>query len=212
MIALDIRTPEGATEKQIEVDESQLGGAIRPRLMKLAVLMYEANKRVGTASTKDRSMISGTTRKPWPQKGTGRARAGTVKSPLWRGGGVVFGPHPRDYRQRMPKKARRLALRSAVLSKLQDGEVTVVTEIDCSEIKTKRMVELLKRLGIDESCLIVIPEYDRNVWLSCRNIPRVSVLPVSQLNAYDVLRHKRVLFTSAALDAFLSGEGHDESE
>ena len=212
MIAIDVKTPQGTVEKQVEVNESQLGGEVRERLLRSAVVMYEANRRVGTAAAKGRAQVAGTTRKPYSQKGTGRARAGTVKSPLWRGGGVTFGPSPRDYRQRMPKKARRAALKSAVLAKMKDGEVSVITEIDCPEIKTKVMAELLNRIGVAGKCLIVLEGLNRNVWLSCRNIPSVSVLPVNQLNAYDVLRHKTVLFTSSALDAFLGGGGHDESE
>jgi len=212
MIAIDMKTPQGTVEKQVEINEAQLGGEVRERLLRSAVVMYEANKRVGTAAAKGRSQIAGTTRKPYSQKGTGRARAGTVKSPLWRGGGVTFGPSPRDYRQQMPKKARRAALKSAVLAKMKDGEVSVITEIDCPEIKTKPMAELLNRIGVEGKCLIVIEALNRNLWLSCRNIPSVSVLPVNQLNAYDVIRHKTLLFTSAALDAFLGGGGHDESK
>ena len=169
--------------------------------MRNAVIMYEANKRVGSASTKRRDQVAGSTRKPYRQKGTGHARAGSRRSPLWRGGGTTFGPKPRDYSYSMPKKARRAALQSALLAKLLDNEIAVIDKLDFEAPKTKRIAALLKSLGINDSCLIGIVDNDENLWKSVRNLPRVSVCKVSDFNAYEVLKHKRLLLTKDAFES-----------
>jgi large subunit ribosomal protein L4 len=162
--------------------------------------MYEANRRHGTASTKTRGKISGGGKKPWAQKHTGRARAGTVRSPLWRGGGTIFGPQPRDYSYSIPRKAKKVALYSAILAKLKDNEVVLINKLEFDCPSTKRMANLLESLGIKDSCLIVIPNKDEIIWKSSRNIYKLMVKVASDLNAYDVVRHKMLLITKDALD------------
>jgi large subunit ribosomal protein L4 len=162
--------------------------------------MYEANRRHGTASTKTRGKVSGGGKKPWAQKHTGRARAGTVRSPLWRGGGTIFGPQPRDYSYSIPRKAKKVALYSAILAKLKDNEVVLINKLEFDCPSTKRMANLLESLGIKDSCLIIIPNKDEIIWKSSRNIYKLMVKVASDLNAYDVVRHKMLLITKDALD------------
>ena len=207
MLEVAIRDTTGNTLGQAKVDEEVLGGHVRPKVMHQAVVRHLGNRRVGSHCTKTRGEIAGSTKKPWRQKGTGRARAGTKKSPIWVGGGVIFGPKPRDYRTAMPKKARRAARRSAVLAKLQDGEVVVVEALDLATVKTKEVASVLKNLGLSGmTTLIVTAMSDKTLYLSARNIPGVTVTTAADMNTYDVLRHKRVLMTRAALDAFCAGD------
>jgi len=164
--------------------------------------MYEANKRQGTACTKTRGEVAGGGRKPWVQKHTGRARAGSIRSPLWKGGGVSFGPRPRDYSYAIPKKARKLALYTALSAKVRDNELVVIDNLNFDIPKTKQMVGILKALNIDNSsCLIVIPKANENVWKSARNIPSVKIMTSTELNAYEILRPKKVLLTKEALSS-----------
>jgi large subunit ribosomal protein L4 len=165
------------------------------------VLAQRARRRRGTAATKTRSEISGGGKKPWKQKGTGRARAGSIRSPIWRGGGTVFGPHPRSYAYRLPKQARRTALISALSQRAQEGQVRVVDGLRLDAPKTKQLRETLGALGCAGSVLIVCAERDANLELSARNLPRVLVLPVIGLNVEDVLRHETLLVTRDALAA-----------
>jgi large subunit ribosomal protein L4 len=192
------RWSEGTVEP-VAVDESVFGDKIKWRLLREAVLMYEANKRVGTACTKTRAEIRGTTAKPWRQKGTGRARAGTRKSPIWRGGGVVHGPRPRDYSYSLPRKSLNVALRSAMLGKLRDAEVCGIDAIALDEPKTKRIVEALAALEIAGSTLLVLPEANENAYRSGRNIARCEIRGVTEVNAYDVLRAGTVIVVGDAL-------------
>lgn len=186
-----------------EVDVSKLGDTVKSRLLFDAVHMYEARKRVGTAKTKNRREVRGSSRKPWRQKGTGRARVGTRQNGIWRGGGVIHGPRPRDYGYSLPKKALREALKSAVLSKFRDDEVRVAERLDFDAPSTKRMAEMLKSAGLDQPCLVVTADRDRNVHLSCRNLPRVACVPVEDLNAYDVLKYRYLVLTQSACDRML---------
>ena len=140
-------------------------------------------------------------KKPWMQKHTGRARAGTNRSPIWRGGGVVFGPRPRDYSYSMHRKAKKVALQSALLSKLKDNEVLLIDKLEFDSPSTKKLANLLKNLGIKESCLIVIPELDDAVWRSSRNIYNLKLRVVSDLNAYEVIKYKKLLIVKEALDS-----------
>ena len=165
------------------------------------VVSQRATQRRGTASTKERGEVRGGGKKPWKQKGTGRARAGSSRSPIWRGGGTTFGPRPRSYEYRLPKQARRTALVSALSQKARDGQVRVVEGIRFEEPKTKRMRELLGNLDVQGSVLVVIGDRDANVELSARNLPRVLVLPVHGLNVYDILRHETLLISRDALAA-----------
>ncbi len=174
-------------------------------LLKEAVRRQQGKLRRGTASTKTRSEISGSNRKPWRQKGTGRARAGTRKSPLWRGGGVIFGPKPRTYDYGLPRKQRRLAVRHALLSKLMDGETRVVEALPAGGARAQRVGDLIQRIGINESCLIgVASDMDReelkNLVLSCRNLRRIRVKAVKDLDTLSLLHHRALVLTSAALE------------
>jgi large subunit ribosomal protein L4 len=164
-----------------------------------AVVNFLANQRQGTHSTKTKGLVSGGGKKPWKQKGTGRARAGSIRSPLWRTGGIVFGPQPRDYSYKLPKKVKRLALMTAFYRKLADGEVVVIDNFAIEKPKTKEMKEILKNLGLTgKSILIVLPEKDNSVVLSARNIPSVSVTRSADLNTYDVIAHNVLLMTKDA--------------
>ena len=199
MIELAVYDTRGKEVEKLELEEARFGGEVRKTLLKEAVIMYEANKRVGTACTKTRAEVRGTGKKPWAQKHTGRARAGSLRSPLFRGGGVVFGPKPRDYSYHMPRKARRQALRSALLGKLLDAEVKVIDKLEFSKPSTKKMVSLLKALGIEGSCLVVAEDNDHTIWKSARNVPGLKVMKVTQLNAYEIIKHGRLLITRSEL-------------
>ncbi|MFN3466408.1 MAG: 50S ribosomal protein L4 [Candidatus Brocadiales bacterium] len=200
MIELAVYNSQGKEVDKLSLEEGRLGGEVKKALLKEAVLMYEANKRVGTACTKTKAEVQGSGRKPWAQKHTGRARAGMVRSPLWRKGGAVFGPKPRDYSYQLPKKAKKAALRSALLGKLLDGEVTVIDKLEFDSPGTKKMAQLLKALGIQDSCLIVAGDANQALWKSVRNIPGMALIPASQLNAYEVLKRKRLLITRDQLN------------
>ncbi|MCB7128768.1 MAG: 50S ribosomal protein L4 [Candidatus Brocadiales bacterium] len=196
---LAVYDTRGKEVEKLELEEARFGGEVRKVLLKDAVIMYEANRRVGTACTKTRAEVKGTGKKPWAQKHTGRARAGSLRSPLFRGGGVVFGPKPRDYSYHMPKKARRQALRSAMLGKLLDAEVKVIDKLEFSKPSTKKMVSLLKALGIEGSCLVVAEDNDHTIWKSARNVPGLKVMKATQLNAYEIIKHGRLLITRSEL-------------
>lgn len=192
------RWSEGTVEP-VAVDESVFGEKIKWRLLREAVLMYEANKRVGTHCAKTRAEVRGTTAKPWRQKGTGRARAGTRKSPIWRGGGVVHGPRPRDYSYSLPRRSLNVALRSAMLGKLRDAEVRGIDGISLDAPKTKQIVGAMTALGVVGSTLLVLPEADTNAYRSGRNIARCEIRIASEVNAYDVLRAGTVILVGDAL-------------
>lgn len=181
-----------------QLPESIFGVSIRPHLLHQTVIMQLNNRRSGTASTKTRGLVRGSGRKPWRQKGTGRARVGSIRSPLWTGGGTTFGPQPRDYSYRLPKKARREALLSALSLRRQDEKVIVIDKLELAEIKTKLMLEVLKDLGV-ESALIVIHESDEKIERSARNLGTVKVLRADGLNVYDILRYEHLVLTEQAL-------------
>ena len=203
MITISIQSSQGAEVGTMEVDEAKLGGSVHRQALREAVLMHGARSRVGTASAKTRAEVIGSTAKLWRQKGTGRARPGDCKSPIRRGGGVIFGPKPRDYSYDIPKKVRRRAVKSALLAKLQDGEVIVVDAIALPEAKTRHVAQMLKSLGVKGSCLMVTAELDRDVVVASRNMPGVAVLPASDLNAYDLVVKDQVVMAKAALDGIL---------
>lgn len=172
--------------------------------LKLVVNMYEANKRQGNASTKTRSEVSGSGKKPWAQKHLGRARAGSVRSPLWRGGGVSFGPKPRDYSNKIPKKLRWAALNSAITSKLNDDEVVLIDKLNFEKPNTKKMALILNKLNIGSSCLVILQESDTFVWKSARNIKSILVSSIAELNAYDVIKQNKLLITKDAMETLNS--------
>jgi len=161
---------------------------------------YLANRRQGTASTKTRAQSRGGGAKPWRQKGTGRARAGTIRSPIWRGGGTVFGPRPRDYHEAISKRKRRQALRSVLSATLADGDLVVVDQIECSEAKTRIIARLLDGLGIAQKTLLVVAEPTREVYLATRNLAQARAVPVDSLNALDVLNAGKVVIERSAIE------------
>jgi large subunit ribosomal protein L4 len=164
------------------------------------VVAYQAAQRMGTASTKTMGEVAGTGKKPWRQKGTGRARAGSFASPLWRGGGVVFGPKPRDFGKRVSRKTRQLALRKALSERLQAGDVVVVDDLKLESPKTKEFVGLLAALELNGTALIVAQAADRNLRLASRNVPNVTLTTSELLNTYDVLRPDKLVFTKGAFE------------
>lgn len=202
MASLPIYDRSGQEVGRYEIDPTEIAPRISKQLLHDAVVMYQANLRQGTFRTKSRGEVAGTTKKMYRQKGTGNARAGSRRSGVRRGGGHIFAKRPRDFSYRLPKKAVRLATRMAIASKLRDDELVVIDQLSLAQPKTKEMAEVLKALKLaGHSTLVTTAEHDVNVYRSARNIEGVQVSPVSQLNALDVLRPKRMLVTKAALDA-----------
>lgn len=194
---------------EINLKDEIFGVPVKPHLLHEVVTMQLARRRSGTSSTKGRSEVSGSGRKPWRQKGTGRARAGTRTSPLWRGGGIIFGPKPRDYSPKVGKKIRKQALRMALSSKLGDNEMLVLDELALPATKTKSFVEVLKTLGVD-TALVVIPEANETVERSARNVRAAKVLRAEGLNVYDILRYRHLILTKGAvprIETALSSQG-----
>jgi large subunit ribosomal protein L4 len=185
---------------QVEVPAAVLAGPVRESLLHDMVKSQRASRRAGTHSTKTRHFVSGGGKKPWRQKGTGRARAGSIRSPLWAGGAVIFGPQPRSYAYQLPKSARRAALRSALAARHGEGKLLVVDALTLAEPKTKRMVECLAGLGVEGSALVVLAEPNEAVMRAARNLPHVKVQLVGGLNVHDVLRHATLVMTRAALE------------
>ncbi len=211
MIDLAVYNRDGQEVDSLKVDEAAFGGSVRHPLLKQAIVMYHANKRVGTAATKSRGMVVGSGRKLFRQKGTGNARVGNSRTGKRVGGGVTFAKVPRDFRQRMPKKQRRLARDSAILAKLLSGNVVVVDGLQIAKPKTKDVVNILSKLKIDRSCLVTIASDDAGLVKSVNNIPKVAVLPVNQLNAGDICNHRKMLFTKEALLSVLAKDQATEN-
>lgn len=174
------------------------GGPVRRHLLYEVVRMQMANRRAGTHATKTRGSVSGGGKKPWRQKGTGRARAGSIRSPLWPGGATVFGPQPRDYSYRMPRTARIVALRSAMAAKARNDDVIIVDRLELDAPKTKVLARVLSELGASDA-LVIIPERDDGLERASRNLPTVKVLRVEGVNVYDVLRYRRLVLTRDAM-------------
>lgn len=186
----------------VDVQDSAFGADFNEALVHQVVTAYLAGGRSGTKAQKNRSAVRGGGTKPWRQKGTGRARHGTTRAPQWAGGGVVFGPVPRTYEQKLSKKFRRAALRGALSLRLEEGAITVLESIELGEFKTKRLVEILRELGFDGTGVLIVTETkDLHLERSARNLPEVKVLRVAGLNVFDVLRYPRVLLTRAAVAA-----------
>jgi len=183
----------GEVVANIEVSDKVFGVPFNEALVHQSVLRQQANARQGNASTKTRGNVSGSTRKLYKQKGTGSARAGSIKSPLRRGGGIVFGPHPRDYHQAMPKSMRRLALRCVLSAKLEDGELKILESLKLDEIKTKRVTAILDAMKVDKTTLVVTDTGDVNLVKSARNLPGVKTLPANLLNVVDIISHNTLL-------------------
>ncbi|CQR71611.1 50S ribosomal protein L4 [Sporomusa ovata DSM 2662] len=189
----------GAKTGEMELNDSVFGVEINEAVVHQAVVMQLASQRQGNHATKTRSMVRGGGRKPWKQKGTGRARSGSIRSPLWVGGGVAFGPHPRSYKFSMPRKARRLAIKSALTAKVNDGELMVVESINFAEPKTKDVVNFLGNFEAPAKALIITADNDENVAKSSRNIPGVKSIGTIGLNVFDLLHHDKVLVTKEAV-------------
>jgi large subunit ribosomal protein L4 len=188
---------------EVHVIEPSLNEAIfgikpRTHLLHQAVMMQLANRRTGSAATTSKGFVRGGGKKPWRQKGTGRARAGSIRSPIWVGGGTVFGPQPRDYSYRMPRTARRAALLSALSLKKRENKIIVVGKLELEQAKTKLMVQALAELKV-ASALLVIPQADVKIERSARNLPNVKVLRVEGLNVYDLLHYEHLVLTTEAL-------------
>ena len=175
------------------------GAEVKGHLLHTAVVNQLANKRAGTAATKTKGLVSGGGAKPFRQKGTGRARAGSNRSPLWRHGGTVFGPQPRDYSYSIPKKEKRAALAAALASKVQDSRMVVLNKLELTAPKSKEMATLLKTLGVAESALVLIAGENKNVALASRNIPQIKVVRMENINVYDLLKYRYLITTQDAL-------------
>ena len=207
-IRVPVYSVDGKEVDGLDIDPASFGGEVNKQLLHDAVVMYQANQRAGTHKTKTRAEVSGSGKKLFRQKGTGNARVGTRRTNKRRGGGTAFGPIPRDYSYAMPKQQRRLATMMALLSKFQDSEAVVVDGLAFDQPKTKKMNGVLKALKLDgQTCLVATKDGDKGTYLSARNIHGVEVAPVRELNAYMLLRRKRLLLTKPAIEAILAGEG-----
>jgi large subunit ribosomal protein L4 len=202
MAKLDIIDKDGRSAAQVELPDSVLAPAANDHLIYEAVVATRANQRQGTAATKTRADVRGGGKKPWRQKGTGRARVGSTRSPLWKKGGTVFGPAPRDYSIELPKKARRGALRAALAHKLAAGDLIVAADLEVKEPKTKEAAALVKAYKLD-SALLVDLAGNANLFRAARNLPRIKAVDVAGLNIYDVLAHKSLVITKRAFEAVL---------
>ncbi len=212
MTAVDVRTPAGKASGSVELPAEIFDVQVNVPLIHQVVVAQLAAARQGTHDTKTRAEVAGGGRKPYKQKGTGRARQGSIRAPQFTGGGVVHGPHPRDYAQRTPKKMKAAALRGALSDRARDGRIHVITEFVSGETpSTKSAIKALESLGLEGNLLIALDRNDDVSALSLRNVPDVHVLYVDQLNTYDVLVSDQVLFTSASLDVFLAGPAKGKS-
>jgi large subunit ribosomal protein L4 len=206
MSAVDVRTPAGKASGSVELPAEIFEVQVNIPLIHQVVVAQLAAARQGTHKVKNRSEVSGGGRKPYKQKGTGRARQGSIRAPQYAGGGVVHGPTPRDYSQRTPKKMKAAALRGALSDRARESRIHVVTEIVTGEKpSTKAAIATLDALELEGNVLVVIAREETSSWLSLRNVPEVAIVAPDQINTYDVLISDQVLFTSAALDVFLAG-------
>jgi len=187
----------GEQAGEIDLNDDVFNIEVNEHVMYEAVKTYMANQRQGNQSAKTRSEVRGGGRKPWRQKGTGRARAGTIRSPLWKGGGVIFAPKQRDYSKKLPKKIKRLAMKSALSSKVLNDEMVVMEDLKFEDIKTKKMVEVLENLKVDKKALIVTD--DKNIYYSARNIKGIKTANINTLNVYDLLNYNKFIITKDAL-------------
>ena len=199
-MTVDVVNNENQKVGSLDVSDEVFGGRVKVDLIHESVVRANAAERRGTHATKNRARVSGSGKKPWRQKGTGRARVGEIRNPLWRKGGTVFGPQPRSYEFQLPKKVEKGALRAALSAKLQGGEVVVVDALSVSAIKTKAAVALLKTLGVDGKALIVDVHPDEKLALSVRNIGGVRVVASNRVTARDVIDTRKIVVTQAALE------------
>ena len=198
MLAVPVFNMAGERTGEVEVDPASLGGRVRPELIKQAVVAYLDHQRSKSARTKGRSDVKGSTRKLYRQKGTGNARAGMIRTPVRKGGGRTFAKRVRPATKELPKKMRRLARDHAILAKIEANEVMILDELRCPEPKTKVFATMLSALGVQKGCLVAMHAADENAYKSGRNIPKTDIRIVDEVNAYDVLKRRQVIFTRAA--------------
>jgi large subunit ribosomal protein L4 len=206
MARIEIVDADRKVVEERELSESIFSAEVKPHLLHTVVVAQMAFRRSGTASTKKRSEVAGGGRKPWRQKGSGRARAGTIRSPLWRGGGIIFGPKPRDYSQKVNKKVMKSALRSALSQKMQENNIIVLDRIELELSKTKEFLKFARLFDLN-SALIVDVEPSENLRLGARNLRDFKVLPEKALNVYDILCYEKLVITKSALDKIEEGLG-----
>jgi large subunit ribosomal protein L4 len=199
-MTVDVVNQQNEKVGSVDLSDELFGGRIKTDLIHESVVRANAAERRGTHATKNRAAVSGSGKKPWRQKGTGRARVGEIRNPLWRKGGTVFGPQPRSYEYQLPRKVEKGALRAALAVKLRDGAVTVVDALSIGEIRTKAAAEMLRRLGVDGKALLVDVKPEDKLALSVRNIDGVRLLPSNRVSARDVMDTRRVVLTRAALE------------
>ena len=206
MLDVPIYNCDGEKVDTFKVDEKLLGETVNAPLLKQAVVAYHANRRQGSASTRSRGMVSGSTKKMFKQKGTGRARRGPIRTPVVRGGGHTFAKTPHSFRKRMPQKMRQAALRTAILAKILGEDLLIVDQLAFDVPKTKQMAEVVRNLKINRSCLLALAERDLNVVKSGRNLPDLTIRTAGELNAFDVATRQKMLVTSDAMKAILAKE------
>ena len=213
MIKLPIYDNKGKQVETLDIDEAQLGAEVRPLLLKQAYVMFHANRRQGSARTRGRSGVSGSTRKLYRQKGTGNARAGSSRTNIRRGGGVAFAKTKKreEFRLKMPRKMRQLANRNALLAKLVDDEVKCFANLNFEVPRTAELKTRLDAVGINRTCLLAVNPDNRSAALSARNVPDVDAIRIPQLNAFDLLNHQFLVTDKASLEAFLDGSAWDDS-
>lgn len=205
-----LKNMEGNEVGLVELSDAIFAAEINTSVMHQALVRQLANRRLGTHKTKTRSDVRGGGRKPWRQKGTGRARQGTIRAPQWRGGGTVFGPQPRSYRKNMPRKMRRIALRSALSVKAQEDQIVVLDGLQMQAPRTRDMAVMLDALEVGRSALLLLPESDFNIELSARNLPNVRILRASYLNVRDLLGYSTVIIPQDALPVIEAFLGDDQ--
>lgn len=203
MLKLPVLNQEGKVNGEVTLPESIFSYPIKKQILYEAVVNYLANQRQGTASTKTRGEVSGSNRKPWRQKGTGRARVGSIRSPLWRKGGIIFGPKPRDYSYEIPKQVKRNALKSALALRYKEKRLLLIDDLSFPQSKTKEAVQLLKQLQVD-SALVVDLADNRNLFLAMRNLPQAKAVDARSLNVYDILKYKWLVISQRAFNSLLS--------
>lgn len=210
MLEIDIRDVNNNIKGKMALRQDIFNNQSDPSIVHSVVVAYLANQRQGTHATKTRAFVSGGGKKPWRQKHTGRARHGSIRSPLWRGGGIVFGPQPRDYSIKLPKKVKKNAFFKALTMKLNDSQIIVVDDIKIEQPKTKEAMKIIESLGLtDKAVLIVTKEIDKSLYLSFRNLPNVDVTFVNELNTYQISVYDIIVFTSEALEEIQKEQGGD---
>ena len=204
MIDVPVFDQSGQKVESLSLDEAKLGGTVRVNLLKQALVIYHANQRQGTVQTLARGEVAGSTRKIFRQKGTGNARMGTIRQPVRKGGGHAKQKRPKDWRLDLPKKARRQARNSAILSKIQSNDIRILNQLSLEQPKTKLMVQIYKALGIDRTCLLALSGKDESVERSARNLGRTTLTTVEQLNAWDIMNNRTLLLTKAGFEKLIA--------